>query len=350
MKPKAVLISDVHYNVHTLKLADAAMRMAIDTANSLDVPLIVAGDLHDTKANIRAECVNAMRETFKLMHKREYYDGEEHHNTHYNTYIIRGNHDAINEKSEDHSLNFLTDLADIIEKPWFYNELGAIDGNSIHLIPYHHDTNVLKSYLSKVDKGSMLIMHQGITGSNSGDYIQDKSAITPQDVAGFNVISGHYHNRQTIQLPEGGTWNYIGNPYTLNYGEANDPPKGYQILMDDGTLKFVPTDLRKHVVFEFFLNDIPSVGIGTLECGKDDLVWIKIKGTKEDLARINKSWVAKDTGLESFRLDLIPLETCQVFVPKNLTQGPLLDSLVDGLTNTSDERKARLKQLWRDLV
>ena len=58
--PTAVLISDVHYSLQTLPLADKVMRMAIDKANSLGVPLIVAGDLHDTKANMRAECVNAM--------------------------------------------------------------------------------------------------------------------------------------------------------------------------------------------------------------------------------------------------------------------------------------------------
>ena len=65
--PVAILISDVHYNINTLKLADAAMQMAIDEANKLSVPLIVAGDLHDTKANLRGECVNAMLSTFSKL-------------------------------------------------------------------------------------------------------------------------------------------------------------------------------------------------------------------------------------------------------------------------------------------
>lgn len=63
-KPEAVLISDIHYNIQTLPLADAAVNMAITKANQLGVPLIVCGDLHDTKANLRGECVNAMLETF----------------------------------------------------------------------------------------------------------------------------------------------------------------------------------------------------------------------------------------------------------------------------------------------
>src|SRR5579862_1378127 len=103
VKSLAVLVSDVHYNVHTLKLADAAMRMAIVKANKLEVPLIVAGDLHDTKANLRGECVNAMIETFKQCNKPPY--------------IIVGNHDRINEKSHEHSLNFLAPYCHIVDSP-----------------------------------------------------------------------------------------------------------------------------------------------------------------------------------------------------------------------------------------
>jgi hypothetical protein len=42
--PIAVIISDVHYNINTLEVADKAMRMAINRANILNIPLIVAGD------------------------------------------------------------------------------------------------------------------------------------------------------------------------------------------------------------------------------------------------------------------------------------------------------------------
>ena len=77
--PRAVLISDVHYNLQTLPLADAAMRQAIQKANELQVPLIVAGDLHDTKANLRGECINAMLETFNTCEQ--------------DIYFLIGNHD-----------------------------------------------------------------------------------------------------------------------------------------------------------------------------------------------------------------------------------------------------------------
>jgi DNA repair exonuclease SbcCD nuclease subunit len=354
VKPVAVLISDVHYNINTLKLADAAMRMAISKANELNIPLIVAGDLHDTKANLRGECVNAMIETFKLCATT--------------AYILVGNHDKINEKSEEHSLNFLgrEDKSDkyygympavvIVDKPQFTDEI-SVKGISLQFIPYQHDPVQLKAYLTSMPSGSRLIMHQGLKDSNSGDYIQDKSAISKEDVADFRVISGHYHQRQDIKCGRPrpgavGLWSYIGNPYTLNFGEANDPPKGFQVLMDDGSLEFVPTNLRKHIVVEYNKPDMSTML--TTHCqklAKDDLVWVKVKGAKENLINVTKESVAKLINKEEFRLELIPLDTeTKVLEQKNLTQSEILDQLIDSITNTTDETKVRLKQTWKNLV
>ncbi len=328
-KPKAVLISDIHYNVHTLALADAAMRQAIAKANELQVPLIVAGDLHDTKANLRGECINAMLETFKLCNQKPY--------------ILVGNHDRINEKSFEHSLNFLQACANIID--------GADrikDGP--YLIAYQHNPDICRAILKACNTGAVVIMHQGLSGSNMGDYIQDKSAITPEDVAGMRVISGHYHTRQTIPLPKGGIWNYIGNPYTLGFGEANDPPKGYQILMEDRALEFVPTSLRRHVVYNF---PQPAVGGAALSCSSEDLLWVKVSGTKEYLANYNKRVINEVLNISfPYRLDLIPIETLadtQIEHKDTQKQEDVLDSLIDSMANTSTERKERLKQTWKDL-
>lgn len=332
----AVLISDVHYNLQTLPLADAAMRQAIDKANSLSVPLIVAGDLHDSKANMRAECVNAMQETFSLAKVQPI--------------VLRGNHDSVNEKSKEHALNHLAGLVHIIED----GVTGPCkDLNNIYLIPYQHSAGELKFLLEHVPPKSTIIMHQGITGSNSGEYIQDKSAITKDDVIGYRVISGHYHIRQTIDLPDRGQWDYIGNPYTLNYGEAKDPEKGFQILMDDGSLEFVPTNLRKHVILELEATKESTRGFQAHPVNKNDLVWVKVRGTKEQLLATppTKSSLCYMLGIDNLKLDLIPTDT-ETQAPANkqeLTQAELLDSMIDSLTNTSDDIKSRLKSKWKDL-
>lgn len=321
-EPIAVLISDIHYSLNTLELADKATRMAIEKANELQVPLIIPGDLHDTKANLRGECIKAMINTLKGCRIAPI--------------VIVGNHCKINEKSEEHSLEFLRPYATIIDKPmrnlfphWT-------------LIPYYHDTEKLKAYLQTLPKQSNIIMHQGILGSNMGDYIQDKSALSPNDLAGHRVVSGHYHNRQTIRLPNGGIFDYVGNPYTLTYGEANDETKGFQILKEDGSLEFVPTNLRKHVIWEELVgvtSDQPSVSSG-------DIWWIKIRGTREQLQGITKSSVPTNM---PFKLDLIPTDTKSSPNNNKLSKQALLDNLIDSLTNTTDDRKNRLKTMWKDL-
>ena len=331
-KPLAVLISDIHYSLPTLKLADTSLRMAIHKANELDIPVIIAGDLHDTKANLRGECVNAILKTMRTAS--------------YSPIVLIGNHDKINEKSSEHSLEFLADTCIVVDKPVEYQPYGW-------LIPYQHDTDFLRSYLQKVPKNSTIIMHQGITTANPGEYAHDKSAISTTDLADFRVISGHYHTRQDIKCGRPrkgavGLASYIGNPYTLNYAEANDPDKGFQILNSDGTLTFVPTSLRKHVVIE--MDGTKAI---PFTYNDNDLLWVKLTAKKEDLYVYTKQRVADMLNFRgSFRLDLIPYSTSitsDAGSKSNHTKPKLLDSIIDSLTNTSSETKARVKELWRGL-
>ena len=335
--PIAVLISDVNYNLQTLELADAAMRLAIDKSNKLRVPLIVAGDLHDTKASMRAECVNAMLETFKTPVK-------------YGCYVMVGNHDKINEKSSAHSLNFLAPFVTIISDPVRVHLFGV---NFTYLVPYYHDISLLKGYLRELKNGSTVIMHQGLDGSDSGDYYQDPTALTWKDVHHLNVISGHYHRRQTIHTGTSSTFTYIGNPYALGFGEANHPEKGFQILMNDGTLEFVPTNLRKHIIYECDAESPLSMAA----CPKnrpEDLLWIKAKGNPNTHGKDLKAYVAGYAGIEGdFRFEHITeeqhsmRELLESFIQPS--QEELLDSLIDSLSNTPDDKKAQLKAMWKAL-
>lgn len=336
--PIAVLISDIHYNLNTLDLADKAMNMAIDKAEELVIPVIVAGDLHDTKANLRAECVNRMLKTFSRMTSEDV--------------ILIGNHDKINEKSEGHSLEFLKALDVTVEnQPTIHPRTG------LHLIPYQHDTEVLRNYLKSCPKGSTIIMHQGLTGAAPGEYTQDKSAISYEDVRDFRVISGHYHTRQDIRTgrPQRGgvgLFSYIGNPYSLNFGEASDPDKGFQVLYADGSLEFVPTNMRRHIVFNMASNEIGPQTI--LSYNAEDLLWLKVTGTKEELARLNREIIiAKlDIKATSVRIDMIPIETLvsSQLIETTLSKDQTLDNLIDSESTITVEQKVRLKQLWRDNI
>lgn len=333
-KPRAVLIADIHYSLATLQLADQSMRLAIETAHSQRLPLIVAGDLHDTKGAMRGECVNAMLDTFRLANAH----GVE-------VYIIPGNHCRINEKSKEHALTFLRDLVYLVESPTLVQEL------DLWLVPYESNAAELSRVLKCIPEGSTVIAHTGIQSAYMGHYTQDKSSLPKEEFAHLRTISGHYHKAQDIKCGRPrkgavGLFSYIGNPYTLNYGEASDGPKGFQILNTDGSLTQVPTNLRKHISLErtvaTLLDPIPDLQ-------PNDLVKIKVTGKRSELNQVDKKAVGLQLiGHSNFTLDLCPEKSTEA-KPKQKTVEISLDPLIDTLKD-SDEHKAYLKSLWRALV
>ncbi len=325
--PIAVCISDLHFSVKNLELASTALRHALNKAESLGVPLIIAGDLNDSKAIIRAEVANRLIEIFKF--------AECH------IYIMVGNHDLINERGRDHGLNFLDMYATIIDEPYYEESLSCV------LIPYITDfSNVIEDLkdFNLLTGRPTLIMHQGFHGADTGDYVHDKSAISADLAKDFTVISGHYHRHQAI-----GTVTYIGSPYTQSFGEANDGPKGYLVLNSDGTYTREILRLRKHIIYNW---NVADPGEPSRNHSADDLVWIKVVGTSSDLIQYTKKNLEVFVGHSNFKLDLIATEERQEMSQSvaihSLTDAEVLDKVIE--TSGYDlETVTRLKALWREL-
>lgn len=343
MKPLAVCTSDIHFNLANLELATASLQAAINKANELKVPLIIAGDLHDTKAIIRAEVANRLIGVFQA------------NNIHYGRYLLIGNHDLINEKSVGHSLNFLHPYIDIID------ESTHLDHLDLWLLPYFSDKEDLIKFLGTVPLGSKLIMHQGFMGAAMGDYVLDKSSISPDLVKDFTVISGHYHRHQqlttkhesAIMHPYGiGTITYIGSPYTMSFGEANDGPKGFLILNEDGSFTREILNLRKHVVLNITTNELYDY-TSPDSISAQDLVWLKLSGPRSELDKIDKNTLGNRLfGRVNFKLDLVPTES-EILSKKvnsiQLVDHDLLDHIID-LESDSEEYKIYLKRLSREIT
>lgn len=318
-------------DLHTIDLVKSSLFQAHKAANKLNVPLIISGDLHNTKANMRAECMNALITEFDYCNYR--FPGVK-------VYLLIGNHDLINEKSQEHALNFLSEFCRIIDYVTYIKEL------DMYAIPYTSNTELLKKTLGEIPTGSTIIMHQGVQGAKMGDYVLDKTSLPKEFYARHRIISGHYHPRQDIKCGEN-TFSYVGNPYTVSFGEANDPEKGFQIINSDRSLTFIPTNLRKHVIIEIKEGHTES-SIGHNVPNKNDLVWVKVYDTKEVLLKITRQALQKRLGLsEDFKLDLIPLaETRQAQKNTIISAETLLDEMIDA-ADYSEEQKVRLKELWR---
>lgn len=324
-KPIAVLISDIHFSPNTLELACASLRQALDRARQTDTRLIIAGDLLDTKAIMRAECVNAILGILDQSSVP--------------VYIMVGNHDRINEKSLDTALWCLDYL------PCLHVINTPVSVGNLLLMPYISDVEDWKARLKMYPDHKIVIAHQGFKGAKMGHYIVDKSSIDPETVKDYCIWSGHYHARQTL-----GTVSYIGNPYTLTFGEANDPPKGFQVLFSDGSAEFVPTNLRKHVVIEMDW-DVNWVWNAPETINPQDLVWVKAKGPKSELAKLSKESLSKGLGINhlNFKLDKTPTDPTDKSLSYTAKSNPeLLNELINKLEET-ESYKTYLKKLWKGL-
>ncbi len=194
-----------------------------------------------------------------------------------------------------------------------------------------------------------IIMHQGVSGTNAGEYFSDPSAIPADWLAGNRVISGHYHTRQTLPLKKGGKLDYIGNPFTLGYGEAKDPEKGYQILYDNQALEFVPTKLPRHLTAKVVLGGKVSYWGEASWDGEPrpgDTIKVTVVGPSDVLARTTKQDIQEIVGFDNIILDQQPIEVTSTAEEKPLSQSETFDAIIDS-TNESEERKQRLKLLWR---
>ncbi len=320
-KPIAVVISDVHYNLQTLEVADKCLRQAVDKANYLEVPLIITGDLHDTKANLRGECVKAILDTLERCKQKPS--------------ILVGNHDKINEKSENNSLDFLRYVSYVIDHEQHEWDLG------IYFIPYQHDAENMRAILRIIPTGSRLIIHQGHHGALPGGYSFDRSALSATDYAPFKVISGHYHQHQTF-----GDFTYIGNPYTLDFSEANHPAKGFLVLNEDFTFERVLTNVRKHVVVTMTETLVDF----TSSVSPDDIVLVNANMPRNRFGDYAKDKVRDFLRIKAdFRLEHIPTDpkATEFKITPNQPIAEVYYSVVQAQT-LSDDEKAKVKALWKE--
>lgn len=337
-KPVAVITGDMHFTPATLELATNAYEDAATLALDLKVPLILNGDTLDTKAIIRAEVANrliALTSESKSVGLR--------------VIINTGNHDLLNEKGAESSLDFLRPFALVVSASTHIPYVGTI-------VPYFSDGIALSAELTALAQAGIkrLIIHQGVQTAFMGHYAQDKSSLSKESFADFRVIASHYHTRQDIicgppKKGKVGTFSYIGNAYTLSFGEANDPEKGFQVLMDDGSLQFIPTNLRKHVIIACSVDALPLTSLAK----PDDLVWIKLSGTRSELAAVDKKALGlKLLGYSNYKLDKIPTDAPKSThkKPQDVTRSPeTLDGIIDE-SNESAAQQAALKALWREAL
>lgn len=327
-RPRAVLIGDIHYSMSTLEMAEKSTNLAAAEAERLGVPLILNGDINDTKSIIRAECMNSLIATMQKIKQK--------------VFVVIGNHDLIDINTNKHSLEFLSPYCVLIDR-YLYDT-----STDLHFIAYQHHPLEFKKIIDTIPKGATVVAHQGVVNASMGHYIKDSSAVPRGWFADVRTLLSHYHARQEIDYGPS-QLSYIGNPYTLTFGEANDPPKGFRVLNHDGTLDFISTNLRKHVkvkrTAQTVLDPIPNLN-------PDDLLWLEVTDTYLELSKLDKVIIGNHhLGHQNFKLDKISdiADTKLVTEEKPLSGAEQMDALIDNLKD-GPEQTLYLKSLWRTFL
>jgi len=280
------VISDVHICLKNREVAIQVLRQALEAARFKKIPLVIAGDLNDTKALLRSEYMNDLQRLFD-----EFGDVI--------IYIMVGNHDLNNKHADDHSLNFLNYQKNVT----VIDQTCYIDFNGVRwgIIPYQKTRSdfeaVVKSWVGRVDN---LITHQGYLGAFMGDYVVDESSADPKIMVDFKcVLSGHYHKSQLV----GDNIRYFGSPYTVNFGEAKQEKFIWTVSqIEGGAINCEPTmtNARRHVKIE-----IDESWSGELQpLRPDSIVQVSVKGTREFCRTITQDRMRKDLGCD--RVSVVP--------------------------------------------
>lgn len=226
---KIALLGDLHMGIknHDKQTAEFQMKFFTDVfipylKKNKITTVIQTGDFFDCRRSLRHATIKQAREFAKLT-------------SHLTWYVLVGNHDmALRECIHPNSCTEILGIYPnftIITEPTTVN----VDGLDIDLIPWICQENkaLIKEFIEK-SQSKYAIGHFELSG-----FYYYKGLASNGESKNFlssyiQVWSGHFHTRS-----ENGNIKYIGTPYQLTHGDADDP-RGFEVFdIDTKKQKFI---------------------------------------------------------------------------------------------------------------
>ena len=262
---KYTIVGDIHARPDNLDKVQKLFELVEDLGN----PVIVLGDIFDTKEIIRGKVLNKLLKLFSS--SRLHWD------------LLVGNHDMFNldNAEEGHALTALEmsgNLIFVTDKPI----INYVD--KMLRVPFSKDANFLREALkdAKTNQVKYVFGHFDIATFDYGNGHISDHGLTVDDFKGFQkVISGHYHAFQEL-----GNIVYLGTPFSHNFGESNQRKFIAEFDTTTGALELIETTeiFPRHITLTCDMTtdtfDVSSVRI------EDNHVRILAKGTAEQLEKL----------------------------------------------------------------
>lgn len=283
----AVLVNDIHINKENDELIKDIFRQINDVCDKYDTSnIIVGGDIFTNRSGQPLQCLTTWKEVLDFVNEKDKH-----------IYVIPGNHDKTDNNDEKSYL-------DVYSNPCMTLFRNAkrkfFSGCAIAFIPYFGDEKWLENFetieetfqddLINHDITSktpiFLITHTGFDGVINNDGSKVESIIKPSMFKAYTVLIGHYHNASEL-LPN---VRYTGSAYQNDFGE-NSEDKGFTVLFDDGSTKFVHSTFPRYIKETVKANDRETLSnlIEKYDGEKINHIRIIIEGKKTDFENINVS-------------------------------------------------------------
>lgn len=171
--------------------------------------------------------------------------------------FLPGNHDMGRRTSEHHSLGLLRRYGKVID----YN---AGSGERLHEdipivgLPYVEEEDTLRRFLDNVREGSLVLLHQGVSGVEIGSKGFVLNEILSPDMISTGTVhcfTGHYHSHKRVSS----NLTVPGALMAHHFGDANEP-RGFLVAQIDslGTqITQYETKAPRFLSFEYG-PDLPS--------------------------------------------------------------------------------------------
>ena len=228
-KPRVGIFSDLHLGVHTnsLQWHEIALKWAKWQRDEFKArkiqDIIFCGDWHHNRSEISVNTLQISADILDIF-------------SDFNLIIIIGNHDVYYKHRLDvNSLSIFKGRSNIT----IIDDVTTIEAfdRTLTLCPWNTDIN-------KIPKSDIVFGHFEIETFKMSSFKTCEEGVKITDILKKAplVISGHFHLRSEKTYKEG-TILYTGNPFQMDFGDA-DNSKGYYILDLDTT------------TYDFFENNI----------------------------------------------------------------------------------------------
>lgn len=290
MKKKSigVLINDIHLDKDNGVLVKDIFNQLINVCHDYETNRIFCGgDIFTNRSGQPLQCLTDWKEILNVLSSN---DIELH--------LIPGNHDKTDSDDEKSYLDVYNESCVNLYRN---GSCVLIDGCIIAFIPFFKDEKWLFEYekvsgniKEKIQKMGIknnfpliLITHLGFDGVMNNDGSKVCSIIKPSIFKDWTkVLIGHYHNASKLA----DNVFYTGSAYQNNYGE-NITDKGFTVIFNDGSIKFIPSKFPKYIKESVDVNDKSNLMnlLEKYEGENFDHIRFVFSGKKEDCQKINIS-------------------------------------------------------------